>query len=63
MRIALAWLFLSFATTGVFAQAPTIERIDVLEYGLYTGDETACRRDNLGIQHANGPMCVMRRPH
>jgi hypothetical protein len=50
MRIALAWLFLSFATTGVLAQAPTIQRIEILEYGLYTGDETACRRDDLGIQ-------------
>ena len=50
MRAGLICLFLSFATASAFAQAQKIQRIDILEYGLYTADEKDCYRDDLGIQ-------------
>jgi hypothetical protein len=50
MRVALICLFLPLATASAFAQAQKIERIDILEYGLYTADEKSCHRDDLGIQ-------------
>jgi hypothetical protein len=50
MRVALLCLFVSFATSNALAQAQKIQRIDILEYGLYTADEKECRRDALGVQ-------------
>ena len=50
MRVALISLLLSFAAASAVAQTPKIQRIDIVEYGLYTADEKDCHRDDLGIQ-------------
>jgi hypothetical protein len=41
MRIALLFLLLLLAVPGAYAQAPQIDRIDVVEYGIYTGNTQA----------------------
>ena len=49
MRIVLACLLLVLTVSGVYAETPQIQRIDVLEYGIYTADEKGCHRDAQGI--------------
>ncbi len=40
MRIALALLLSLLAASGAYAQTPQIDRIDVVEYGIYTTTAT-----------------------
>ena len=40
MRIALPLLLLLLAATGAYAQTPRVDRIDVVEYGIYTATTT-----------------------
>jgi len=49
MRIVLSLLLLLLTSASAYAQTLQIERIDVLEHGIYTADESNCSRDAQGI--------------
>jgi len=49
MRLFLALLGLGFAASNAQPQTAQIERVDVIEYGIYTADEQSCRRNEQGI--------------
>jgi hypothetical protein len=49
-RMALASLLSVGAASGAFAQTAQIQRVDIVEYGIYTVNETNCRRDAEGIE-------------
>ena len=49
MRIVLSLLVLLLTPFDAFAQTPHIDRIDIVEYGIYTADKTGCHRDAQGI--------------
>lgn len=51
MRWMAVWLFV--VPSLAWAQAARIERIEVLEYGIYTTDKTNCRRDEQGIERCS----------
>lgn len=51
MRIALPLLLSLLVAAGAYAQTPQIDRIDVVEYGIYTSDSQDCSRDNQGVLH------------
>ncbi|HEY7991493.1 MAG TPA: DUF3859 domain-containing protein [Stellaceae bacterium] len=50
MKIVTSLLLLLFVSASAYAQTPQIERIDTVEYGIYTADKTSCKRDAEGIQ-------------
>ena len=39
--------------SGASAQAARIERVDIVEYGIYTVNEANCHRDDQGIQRCD----------
>jgi len=45
MRIVSSLLLLISLSIGADAQAPKIDRIDVIDYGIYTADEQSCNRN------------------
>jgi hypothetical protein len=45
MRFVTLLLLLISQSVGADAQAPKIDRIDVIEYGIYTTDEQSCNRN------------------
>lgn len=49
MRLTVICWLLLLVPAVAFAQAPKLQRIDVLSHGIYTGDESNCRRDSKGI--------------
>lgn len=49
MRIAVVFLFLVLSAAQVWAQEPRIERIDVVDYGLYTASVVKAERGRDGI--------------
>lgn len=48
-RMTLALLLSALGAGSASAQSAKIQRIDIVEYGLYTVNETNCRRDDQGI--------------
>jgi hypothetical protein len=49
MRFVTLLLLLISQSIGADAQAPKIDRIDVIEYGIYTADEQSCNRNAQGV--------------
>jgi hypothetical protein len=49
LAIVLAAAPLTFTVTGAYAQTPQIERIDVVDYGIYTATVISAQRDAQGI--------------
>lgn len=49
MLIAVTFLLLVFFFMNAAAQGPQIQRIDVVDYGLYSGSVTSAQRDAQGI--------------
>jgi len=48
MRIVLSLLLLLLTSASAYAQTLQIERIDVLEHGIYTADESNCSNHSCG---------------
>jgi hypothetical protein len=54
MKIAPTLLLLAVtAASSAPAQAEQIQRIDVVEYGIYTADKQNCQRDAEGVERCN----------
>jgi hypothetical protein len=53
MRMMLFLLMLVLTPLGADAQTPRIDRIDVVDYGIYTVQEQNCKRDEQGIQRCD----------
>jgi hypothetical protein len=53
IRIAFALLFLLVAPAGALAQTTQIQRLDIVEYGIYTVDEKNCKRDEQGVERCD----------
>jgi hypothetical protein len=49
MRIVVTFLFLAFISAEVCGQEPQIERIDVVDYGLYTASVVSAQRNPEGF--------------
>ena len=49
MRIALIFLSLTLTVVGAYAQTPQIERIDVVDYGIYSATVISAQKDAQGI--------------
>lgn len=52
-RMALALLLSTFGVASALAQTPQIQRIEIIEYGIYTVNETNCHRDDQGIERCD----------
>jgi Domain of unknown function (DUF3859) len=50
MRTVLACCLLAMTAASAYAQTAKLARIEVLSYGIYTGDESKCQRDAQGIK-------------
>ena len=50
MPVVFSLMILLLMPSDALAQAPRIERIDVVEHGIYTADKTGCQRDEQGIE-------------
>lgn len=53
MRIVLSLLLLTFSSLSAYTQTPRIDRIDIVEYGIYTADKQACHRDDQDIERCD----------
>ena len=53
MRIVLSLFVVLGTCMGTYAQTSHIDRIDVVEYGIYTADKTNCHRDAQGIERCD----------
>jgi uncharacterized protein DUF3859 len=53
IRMALAFVLSAVGAASGLAQTPQIQRIDIVEYGIYTVNETNCRRDDQGIERCD----------
>lgn len=50
MRAATGGLLFFLMVANAFGQTPQVERIDVIEYGLFAPDRMSCQRDSRGVQ-------------
>lgn len=53
VRIVLAPFMLFVAAATTYAQTPQVQRIDIVEYGIYTVDKKVCQRDAEGIERCD----------
>ncbi len=49
-RMTLALSLAAAGAASASAQSPKIQRVDIVEYGIYTVNETNCHRDDQGIE-------------
>jgi len=53
MRIVLTLLILLAGAAAGQAQSAQIQRIDIVEYGIYTADKRDCHRDAQGVERCD----------